>query len=86
MKWSDVAQKFPSQWLLIEALEAHSDSEHRILDRVSVVETFPGSREAMSYYCDLHHREPSREYYVLHTDRRDPDIRERPSYGVRGSR
>ena len=40
MKWAEIRQAYPQQWLIIEALEAHTTDEHRrILDRLAVLET-----------------------------------------------
>lgn len=39
----------------------------------------------MSAYGELHHLDPQRELYVLHTDRPDLDIEERRWLGIRGA-
>ena len=31
MRWSDVRTTYPNQWLVIEALEAHTEGNQRIL-------------------------------------------------------
>jgi hypothetical protein len=66
----------PPCWLLVEALEAHSQAGKRILDDLTVVDSFPDGVEAMKSYKELHHRAPERELYVLHTDREELDIGE----------
>lgn len=83
MTWHDVRSAFPHQWLLVEAVKAHSESDHRILDDLSVVDTCPDSPTAMKRYADLHREAPARELYVLHTDRAEPDIEERFWIGLR---
>lgn len=74
MQWSEIRSRYPSQWLLIEALEVHNEGEKRILDDLAVLGTFGDSQDAMSAYKELHRHSPFRELYVLHTDRRELDI------------
>jgi hypothetical protein len=85
MQWVDIRQAYPHQWLLVEAIEAHSQQEERILDRIAVVDTFPDSQAAMQSYLTLHRHSPERELYVLHTDREALRIEERSWLGVRGA-
>jgi hypothetical protein len=42
MRWADVRSAHPDQWLVIEALEAHTENRRRVFDRIAVIE--PGSR------------------------------------------
>lgn len=81
--WTEVQTDYPSQWLLIEALEAHSANDQRILDKMMVLESFPRSSEAMKRYGELHRASRNRELYVLHTQRKAPSIMERWR-GIRG--
>jgi hypothetical protein len=78
MEWKEIRRTYPHRWLLVEALEAHSQSGKRILDDLAVVDSFPDGLE-------LHHRFPERELYVLHTDREDLDIGELSWLGLRPS-
>ena len=82
MEWNTIRQTYPHRWLLVEALEAHSQSGKRVLDNLSVVDSFPDGMAAMKGYKELHHRAPERELYVLHTDREDLDIDELSWRGV----
>lgn len=43
MLWQDIRQHYPDQWLLIEALRAHSEGNQRILDELVVLGAFPDS-------------------------------------------
>ncbi|HNT76177.1 MAG TPA: hypothetical protein PKH77_14270 [Anaerolineae bacterium] len=83
MIWEEVRQHYPSQWLLIEAIKAHSDQGKRVLDAISVVNTFPDSKIAMQVYGQLHQESPERELYVFHTDRKILEIEERQWLGIR---
>jgi len=40
---------------------------------------------AMTGYKELHHREPGRELYVVHTDREALDIDELHWFGIRAA-
>ncbi len=84
MQWQEIQKYYPHQWLLVEALKAHSVADKRILEDLTVVNTFPDARAAMQGYAKLHHEKPNRELYVLHTDRKTLDITERKWLGIRG--
>ena len=76
MQWSEIRERYPRQWLLVEAVKAHSEEEQRILDDLEIVEFFPDSVTAMRHYQELHRLNPYRELYVLHTNRERLDIGE----------
>ncbi|MBU0701589.1 hypothetical protein KKE26_09935 [bacterium] len=84
MRWEEIRAYYHSQWLLVEAVKAHSEATKRILDEIAVVNTFANSQEAMQGYAQFHHQSPERELYVLHTDRKTLDIIERRWMGIRG--
>jgi hypothetical protein len=86
MKWEDIRTHYPGQWLLVEAIEAHSEAGKRIVEQLTVVDVFPDSSAAMKRYAQLHRIAPERELYVLHTDRAQLDIEERWWLGIRGVR
>jgi len=77
MVWSEVRKAYPDQWLVIEALEAHTEGSQRLLDRIAVIETCPDGASAMQRYQRLHRNYPLREFYYVHTSRENLDIRER---------
>jgi len=84
MRWTDIRKTYPNQWLVIEALQAHSDEQHRrVLDEIAVVETCMDGNTAMQGYRKLHQQQPDREYYFVHTSREQLDIRERQWLGIR---
>ena len=86
MEWKDICQHYPQQWLLVEAIKAHSEASKRILDQLSVVSTFSDSIAAMKGYMQLHREASERELYVFHTSRDTLDITERRWLGIRGAR
>ena len=84
MVWKEIRQHYPQQWLLVEAIKAHSKDNQRILEQLAVVDTFHDSVSAMQRYARLHHEAPQRELYVFHTSRETLDITERHWLGARG--
>jgi hypothetical protein len=84
MQWQDIRNHYPQQWLLLEAIKAHSEGERRILDQLAVLDTYPDSPSALREYQQLHHTAPERELYVFHTSRETLDITERQWFGIRG--
>ena len=84
MKWENVRQAFPEQWVLIEAVQAYTNEKsERILEEVTPLKIFSNSPAAMKSYQELHRKDPTRELYVLHTNRKEPNIIEKRWVGVR---
>ena len=83
MIWSEVREAYPDQWLIIEALAAHTQGNQRLLDHIGVIETCADGAAAMQSYQRLHREYPSREFYFVHTGREELDIRERRWFGGR---
>lgn len=75
MIWNDLRRTHPEQWLVIEALEAHTDGGgRRRLDRVALVDVCADGRAAFQRYRELHRKHPEREYYPVHTSLAEPEI------------
>jgi len=83
MRWKEVQEAYPDQWLVIEALQAHSEADHRILDKIAVVEVCSDGSAALQSYRRLHQTYPDREYYYVHTSRAELEIQERQWLGIR---
>lgn len=83
MRWGDVRVAYPDQWLVVEALEAHTDEHRRVFDRIAVVETCTDRTMATKRYRQLRHDHPERELCFVHTRNIDLDIVERPWAGIR---
>lgn len=84
MHWSEIRNIYPDQWLVIEALEAHTNVDaERLLDRLAVIETCHDGYSAMQRYRQLHQEYPQREFYFVHTSREELNIRERYWLGIR---
>jgi len=84
MFWAEIRKAYPEQWLVVEALRAHTTPEQkRQLEQLAVIETCPDGSAAMRKYRDLHQLYPTREFYFVHTHREALDIRVRKWLGVR---
>jgi hypothetical protein len=83
MRWDQVRADHPDRWLVVEALEAHSDGHRRVLDRLAVVEVCADGAGAMRRYRALHAQHPERELYFVHTGNAELDIDERRWVGIR---
>lgn len=84
MQWQQIRENYPAQWLLVEAIEAHTDANMRVVEELTVVNAFPDSRAALRSYVEFHDRAPDRELYVVHTDRETLEIIQRRWLGIRG--
>ncbi len=84
MNWTEIKEKYPQQWLLVEALEAHTTPDSiRHLDRISVLEQCPNGSSAFKLYRETHTQFPDREYYYVHTSRDVLEIIEETRLGPR---
>jgi hypothetical protein len=85
MRWEEVQERFPNEWVVLEATKAHSSEGQRYIEEVVVIDQFDNSIAAMNKYNDLHREEPHREYCFFHTSRPSLVARERYA-GIRGPR
>ena len=83
MTWQEVRKAYSNQWLVIEAIDAHTEEDRRLLDQIAVVETSADGATAFQAYQRLHRAYPQREFYFVHTGRESLDIRERRWVGIR---
>jgi hypothetical protein len=84
MQWQEIRANYPNQWLIIEALAAHTEPDsHRQLDKLAVIEFCTDAKSAMQNYRSLHQQYPEREFYFVHTSRQQLDILERQWLGIR---
>lgn len=85
MNWQEIRTHYPAQWLLLEAIKAHSEAHQRILEQLAVLGTFADSATALQSYLQLHRDAPARELYVFHTSRETLEIAERQWLGIRST-
>jgi hypothetical protein len=83
MRWSEIREQYPDHWLIVEALEAHTEGGRRTLEQMTVVEVCSDGAAAFQRYRALHRQYPLREFYFVHTARTELDIRERYWLGLR---
>lgn len=84
MKWSEIRQRYPDQWLVLEAVAAHTTPDkQRHLDQITVVEMCADGKTAWDRYQHWHQQFPQREFYYVHTSRSSLDIREQTWVGIR---
>jgi len=84
LKWDEVRNTYPSQWVIIEAVEAHSEGNKRIIDKIAVIDSFmDGTRNVLLENAKSQRLYSGREIFVVHTSRSELDIEERRWVGVR---
>ncbi len=83
MNWTELRQIYPNQWLLIEALSAHTTADQqRHLEQLAVISRCLDGEEAFQQYRQFHRHYPQRELYFVHTGRDTLDIEERYWLGI----
>ncbi|ACV64720.1 hypothetical protein Dtox_4040 [Desulfofarcimen acetoxidans DSM 771] len=84
MIWEEVKNAYPNQWVIIEAIEAYTEGDKRIIAQITVVNNFQDdNNKALLQYLQLHRKHRERELYVVHTSRPELDIIEQKWIGVR---
>ena len=83
MRWMNVRKTYPNQWLVIEAVKAHSARTKHVLDKIAVMESCVDGTTAMQKYRAFHQQYPEREFYFVHTSRNELNIHERQWLGIR---
>jgi hypothetical protein len=76
MEWQEIRERYPHQWIVVEATGTKSENERLILGELGVFGTYPDGVEAIKARAQWQRRYPTREFYFLHTDRVTPDIRD----------
>lgn len=82
MTWKDVKKVYPDQWVLLEALEAHSEGEKRIVEHMEVIGSFDDGNKAFEKYIEMHKAHKEREYYIYHTSNEKLNIGFKKRVGV----
>jgi hypothetical protein len=85
MNWEEIQAAYPDQWLMLEAIEAHSEAGVRVLDHVAVISSYPDGESVVEAYRKLHEEFPERELYFIHTSRKTLKIEERWWIGIRST-
>src|SRR5258705_1563565 len=70
MTWQEMRTLYPDRWVLVEALEAATQSGRRIISVLQFVGDFDNNwHQAWEQYKTLHHNDRQREYYVVRTSK-----------------
>lgn len=85
MRWQEVKEQFPNDWVVLEATEAYSENGLRHIEEVVVIDRFESSTNAMRRCAELHREQPDKEYCFFHTSRAVLVAHER-YVGIRGLR
>ena len=85
MRWREVQERYPNEWVVLEATKAYSKEGHRYIEEVVVLDRFNNSPDAMRRYYELHREQPHKEYCFFHTSRSALVAQERYA-GIRGTR
>ena len=85
MNWQEVRQHRPHRWVLVEATQAHVETNRWFADELAVVDTYEDVTKAMSHCKHLHRGDPQRDFFVAHTDNPKLSIANRSWIGVRSN-
>lgn len=85
MRWQEVKERFPNEWVVLEVIKAYSDKGYRHIEDVVIIDRFENSIESMERYEELRKDHSQREYCFFHTSRENLVARER-YVGIRGPR
>jgi len=67
MSWDEIRTDYVDRWLLVEALEAHTEGAQRVISNLTVIGEYADYYEGWDEFKRLHTADKWREYYVLHT-------------------
>src|SRR5690606_14341470 len=57
LKWEEVRERYPHRWLLVEAIQARSGADRRVVEALAVVDPFADSVSALRRYNAVHRKE-----------------------------
>jgi hypothetical protein len=82
MTWQEIRNLCPSQWVVVEAIGAYTEEQRRVINELVLLNVFGADvRAAWVRYEELHRADRYREYYVIHTERKETDIRVLKAFG-----
>lgn len=82
MTWDEIRAICPKQWVIIEAVGAYTEGTNRVVNEVYLIAVFGTDvGAAWKRYAEVHRANREREYYVVHTDRVELDIRVLNAFG-----
>ncbi|AMV12263.1 hypothetical protein GT3570_15210 [Geobacillus thermoleovorans] len=84
MRWAEIRQTYPNQFVLVEAVSACSQHGKRMIEDMAVVGCYEHVSEAWSSYKQQHRTFPEKELYIFHTSNERIEVEERYFIGARG--
>ncbi|GGJ76425.1 hypothetical protein GCM10008982_27110 [Anoxybacillus voinovskiensis] len=85
MKWAELRERYPNQFVLVEAMAAYSKDKKRMIEDVSLIGQYESVSSAWEKYKEIHRAFPERELYIFHTSKEQMEVEEQYFTGIRGS-
>lgn len=83
MKWQEVRERFPHQWVVLEAMNSHREDDYWVPDELAILDHFEDGWAAMRRYRDLRNQFSQRDIFYFHSDRESLRIQEIHTLGLR---
>jgi|GEM_PF-684384 hypothetical protein len=82
MTWQEIREQYPNRWVVVEALNAYTEGDQRVIPQVELVAAFDEDwKPAWDMYDTVHKQDRWREYYPIHTSREQMNVRVRNNFG-----
>jgi hypothetical protein len=85
MTWQEIREQNPRKWVLVEAIDAATVGDKRVVHRMAFIGAYDNGHEAMRNYLQMHKEHHSRELYVVHADTEQLEITEKSWLGIRAA-
>ncbi|MFN0224249.1 hypothetical protein [Paenibacillus sp. KR2-11] len=83
MKWSEICNRYPCRYVLVETLKAVSHHRQRTIEEMTVVAEYDNPMSAWDGYKSHHKQSPEGEFYVFHTSKPELEAIEESFRGIR---
>jgi hypothetical protein len=84
MTWDEIRIHYPNQWIVAEATLAYTnEAGERIVRDLLIAEICENGSSAFQAYRKHHSSNPEREFFYLHTSRKELGIIEERWLGIR---
>ncbi|MFE4132353.1 hypothetical protein [Peribacillus sp. YIM B13482] len=50
MRWDEVQERFPNEWVVLEATKAYSKEGQRFIEEVAVIDSYEDSNKELNLY------------------------------------
>ena len=75
MKWQEARVIYPDRWLVIEALETHTESDRKVkLDEIAVLDICDDGGKVMRLYQSWRQKLRGREILFVHSTNAEPNL------------